>query len=138
DGKAAGSSDQALQFVARRELRRLCAGVVVNLLFDNRAIEIVRTEPQRNLRDTGRKHDPVGFDVIEIVEQKARDGYVAKVIVAGWLRNVRERGIVRVKCEGDKRDETARDVLKLAQLHEVVDAFLFGFYVSVEHRRIRT
>ena len=84
---------------------------MINLFFDNCSIEIVGTEAKCDLRDAGRKHDPVGLDVIEIVEQQARDGEIAKVVVAGGLGDVRERGVVWMKREGDESDEAVRDVL---------------------------
>src|SRR5256885_8064352 len=67
DGDAAGSADEAFQFGARREFRSFCAGVVIDLFFDNCSVEIVGTEAKSNLRDAGRKHDPVRLDVIEVV-----------------------------------------------------------------------
>src|SRR5882672_8224196 len=111
DGDAAGSADEAFQFGARRKFRSLGAGVVINLFFHNCSIEIVGTEAKGNLRDAWREHDPVSLDVLEVVEQQARDGDVAEVVVTGRLRNVRERGVVGMKREGNESDEAVRDVL---------------------------
>ncbi len=44
DRHAAGGADEAFEFVARRELGRFRAGVVINLLLNNCAVEIVRAE----------------------------------------------------------------------------------------------
>src|SRR5579863_438563 len=71
DGDAAGGADQAFEFGARCKLRSFCASVVINLFFDHRAVEVVCAEPQRDLRDAGRQHDPIGLDVLEIVEHQA-------------------------------------------------------------------
>src|SRR6266478_7042237 len=51
---------------------------------------------------------------------------------------MRERGIVRVKRQRNKRHEPMRFFLKLAQLDEVIDALFFRFYVPVKHRSVRT
>src|SRR5216683_134345 len=134
---AAGGADQAFQFIARRELRRFRARVVINLLLYHRAVEVVRAEAQRDLRDARREHDPVRLDVLEIVEQQPRHGDVAQVVVARRLRNVRERGVIRMKRQRDERHEAVGLVLQLAQLDEVVDALLLRFHVPVKHRRIR-
>ena len=79
DGSAACLGDEAAQFAACEALGGFCAGVVVNLLFDHGAIEVVGAEAQRDLRDLGRHHLPVGLDVRKVVEDKAADGNLADV-----------------------------------------------------------
>src|SRR6516165_2832208 len=79
-GDAAGRADEALEFGARSKLGGLRAGIVIDLLFDDGAVQIVCAKMQRNLSDAGRKHNPVGLDMVEIVEKKTRDGDVAQVI----------------------------------------------------------
>src|SRR6267378_8068300 len=64
DRHAAGGPDEAFQFVARRELGRFRAGIVINLLLYYRAVKVVGAEAQRDLRDARREHDPVRLDVI--------------------------------------------------------------------------
>src|SRR5712692_8301506 len=103
DRNAAGGADEAFQFITRRKLGRFRASVMINLLLYHRAVEVVRAEALRDLRDARREHDPVRLDVLEIVQQQARDGDVAQVGVTRWLRNVRERSVVRVKRQRDKR-----------------------------------
>ena len=44
---------------------------MINIFLDDRAVEIVRAEPESDLRDARREHDPVGLDVVEIVEHQA-------------------------------------------------------------------
>src|SRR5712692_4094196 len=130
-------ADQPLELGAGSELRRGCAGVVVNLLLDDGAVNVVRAEAQRDLRNSRREHDPVGLDVVEVVEQKARDGDVLQVGEAGWLGQMAERGVFRVEGQRDEGDEAAGLVLELAQQQQVLDTLLFCFDVAVEHGGVR-
>jgi len=106
---------------------------VVDLFFDYCSIEIVGAEAQRDLRNAGREHDPVRLDVIEIVEQQARDCDVAQIGVAGRLGDVRQRGVIRVKGQRNEGDEAFGFILQLAQLDQVIDALFFRLHVAVEH-----
>ena len=58
---------------------------MVNLFLDHRTIEVVRAEALGNLGDFRRHHDPVGFDVREVVEQQARE---VRQILETHLREV--------------------------------------------------
>src|SRR3984893_15755516 len=132
-GRVGGGASEAFELGARFESRGDRAGIVINLFFDDRAVKIVSAKAQRDLRDRGREHDPVGFDVREIIEEQARYRNVAQVGVAGGLGNVRKRGVVRVKRQWNKSDEAVSLVLKLTQLEQMIDALFFGFHVAVEH-----
>src|SRR5439155_10804708 len=133
DGHAAGGSDQAFEFVARCELGRFRTGVMINLFLYHRTVKVVGTKAQLNLCDARREHDPIRFDVIEIIEQQPGYGDVAQIGVARGLWNVRERSIVRMKRQRYKRHEAMRLVLQLAQLDEVIDALFLRYHVPVKH-----
>ena len=137
DWHASCRANQAFQFTARRELGRFSAGVVINLFFDHRAVEVVRAEAQGDLRDAGRKHDPVRLDVFKIIEHQPRNSDVAQVGVARRLRNVGKRRVVGMKRQRDKRHKTMCLVLQFAQPDEMIDALFFCFHVPVEHRGVR-
>src|SRR5580704_4362328 len=110
-GDAPGGADEALEFGARCELGSFRASVVVNLFFDNRAVQIVRSEAQSDLRDARRKHDPIRLDVVEIIEKQARDGNVTKIGIARRLRNVRERGVIRMQRQRNEGHKAVRFIL---------------------------
>ena len=74
--------------------------------------------------------------MIEIIEQQPGYGDVAQIGVARGLWNVRERSVVRMKRQRDKRHEAMRLVLQLAQLDEVIDALFLRFHVPVKHRGV--
>src|SRR5271163_4053280 len=74
DGDPAGGANQAFEVGAGEAFGRGGAGVVINIFLDDGSIEIVRAETESDLRDALGEHDPVGLDVIEIVEHEARDG----------------------------------------------------------------
>ena len=111
---------------------------MIDLLFHDRAVHIVCAEAQSDLRNAGREHDPVCLDVIEIIEHQPGDRDVAQIVVAGGLRNVRKRRIVRMKRQRNEGDEAVGFVLRFAQLHEVVDAFFYGFHMAVKHGGVGT
>ncbi len=75
--------------------------------------------------------------MVEIIEQQARHRDVAKVGVAAGLRDVRECRVFRVKRQRNKRHESMRFILELAQPDEMVDALFLGFHVAVEHGGVR-
>ncbi len=106
---------------------------MIDLFFHDGAVEIVGAEAQGDLGDARSEHDPVGFDVIEIIEQQARYGDVAEVGVARGLGNVREPGVIGMEGQRDEGDEAVGLVLQLAELEQVVDALFFGFHVTIEH-----
>src|SRR6185437_10249882 len=86
DRDAAGATDQLEHVVEGEALWRVGAGLVIDLFADHRALEIVHPEVERDLRDELRDHDPVRFDVREVVEEQPRDGEVAQVIMAARRR----------------------------------------------------
>jgi len=130
---ASCSTNQALQFAARRELRSLGTGIVINLLFHHRAIQVVCAESQCDLGDAGRQHDPICFDVVEVIQHQSGNRDIAQIQVPGRPGEVRKRGIVRMKRQRNKRHETAGLVLELAQFHQMVDPLFFGFHVTIQH-----
>src|SRR5579862_580416 len=73
DGNAASFADEALELYPRGELSGFGAGVVIDFFLDDRAVQVVRAEAQGDLRDAWREHHPVGFDVVEVVEEQARN-----------------------------------------------------------------
>ena len=64
----ASRPNQPFQLRARSELGSLGSRIVINFFFHHCPVEVVRAEAQRNLRDAWRQHDPIRFDVFEIVE----------------------------------------------------------------------
>ena len=109
---------------------------MVDLFFHHGAVDIVCAKSLRDLRDARRQHDPIRFDVIEVVEHQPRHRDVSQIEVAARSRNVRQRRVVRMKRQRNEGHESVRLVLQFAQLHEVIDALFFGLDVAVEHRRV--
>ena len=136
EGNAAGLGDEAAKLFARHALGGGGAGVVVDLLLDHGAVKIVGAEAERDLRDLGRHHLPVGLDVREVVEQQAADGDLANVGEAGGDRQVVERRVFRMKGERDEGLEAAGFVLEGAQLEQVIHAVGVVLNVAVEHGRV--
>src|ERR1700744_2410585 len=71
---AAGLADEPYQVAAAHALRRARASIVVDLLFNHRAVDIIRTKAQRDLSDARGHHLPVRLDVRKVVQQQAAYG----------------------------------------------------------------
>ncbi len=84
-----------------------------------------------------RHHDPVGFDVRDVVQHQPRYGNILQIVEARRLRNMVQRRVVGVKRQRDEGDESVRLILQLAQPDQVIDAILRGFNVTVEHGAVR-
>src|SRR2546427_1188353 len=63
DRLAAGLADQPHDLVPRHHLRRGRPRVVINLLLDHRAVDVVRPQAQSDPRHPPRHHDPVSLAV---------------------------------------------------------------------------
>ncbi len=133
NGNAAGRGDETRQLGAGHTLRGGRAGVVVNLLLDNRAVDIVGAEAKCDLRDFRGHHLPVSLDVREVVEQQPADGDLADVGDAGGARQVVKRRVVGMERERDEGLEASGVVLEVAQADEMVHAVLVVFDMAVKH-----
>src|SRR6185369_12713906 len=74
DGFAAGFDDQALDLVAGEEFGGGSAGVVIDELVADGAVDVVGAVGEGRLRGANAKHDPVGLDVRDVVEHEPTDG----------------------------------------------------------------
>src|SRR5215470_6209725 len=97
DGLAPSLANEADKFLTPHALRRGGSGIVVDLFFNDSAIDIVCAETQGNLGDLRGHHLPVRLDVREIIEHQAADGDLLDVEHAGGLRQVLEWCVIRVE-----------------------------------------
>ncbi len=109
------------------------AGVVIDLLFDYSAVDVVRAKAQRDLRDLGGHHLPVGLDVREVVEQQTADGDLFDIREPRGSGQVRQRGVIGMKGQRDEGLKAVRIILQGAKLQQVIDAIFVVLDVSVEH-----
>ena len=110
---------------------------MVDLFVDDRAVQVVGPERQGDLGRLEPEHDPVRFDVREIVEHQPADGHDLQVHQPRWLGNVGHLRVIGVEGQRDERLEPAGLVLKLAQADQVVDAVVRLVDMAVEHGRVR-
>src|SRR5450432_2112062 len=116
DRNSPRAADEREQIVEGESLRRVRAGLVIDLLAHHRPLEVVDAPGERDLRKEGRDHDPVRLDVVEIVEEQTADRDVAKIIEArrrGTLTSERDAKLVVIGVirERDVCEEAARLVL---------------------------
>src|SRR6266850_2526751 len=137
NGFTSGFAYQANQFFAAHSLRRGGTGVVINLLLNDRAVDIVNSETQGYLCNFGGKHLPVGLDMGKIIEHQAADGEVLDVQETGGSGQVLQRSVVWMEGERNERLESAGFILQGSEFHQVVDPVFVIFNVAIEHGRIR-
>src|SRR5579875_1586328 len=131
EGLATGLANDPDQVLAPHSLRSGCACIVIDLLFNHGAINIISPEAQRDLRDLWGHHLPVGLDMGEIVQQQAAYGNLAQVHHSGRAWKVFERSVVWMKGQWNKSLEAVCFVLQRAQLEEMVHAVFVIFYVAI-------
>src|SRR5258705_50386 len=103
-----GGADEPLEFGPRGKLRSFRSSIMINFLFHYSAIQIVGAETQSDLRDARRKHDPIRFDVVEIIEQQPPDSNVTQVRVARRFGNIRKRRIIWMERERNESHKPMR------------------------------
>ena len=72
-GRASDLADDADDVILGEGARALCPRVVEDRLLVHGAVDVVRTEPERDLRHGHGQHHPVRLDVAEVIEQEACD-----------------------------------------------------------------
>ena len=132
DGDTARFGDELIELRDRQALGGLGTGVVVDDLVDHGPVEIVGSEPESDLRDLLTQHDPVRFDVVEVVEHDPRESDHPQIHRAGRLDDVIEAGVLGMERQRDEGLETAGLVLQVSQLAQMVDAVMSLFDVPVK------
>ena len=118
--------------------RALCPRIVEDCLLVHGAVDVVRTEPERDLRHGHGQHHPVRLDVAEVIEQESCDRNRPQIVPHRRLpHRPPQLRMRRQERERDERLKAPRLVLQVAQAHHVRDALLERLDVPVEHRRIR-
>ena len=131
-------ADDADDTVLRERLRARRARVVEDRLLVHRAIDIVRAEPERHLRDRHREHHPVRLDMREIVQHEPRDRERPQIVPhARLLHRLPQLRMRRQERETDEREKPARLILQIAQREQMIHALLERLDMAVEHRRVR-
>lgn len=133
DGDEAGFADGVDEFGLGSGLGRAGAGHVEDVFLENGAVEVVGAEVEGDLGEFGTEADPVGGDVVEVVEVEAADGDGAEGVPAGGGMGDGELVMVGLVREGDEAGEAVGFILEFAEAAEVVDAVGVGFEVAVEH-----
>ena len=88
---------------------------MVDALVAHRAVEIVGAVGQRRLRRADAQRDPIGLDVIEIVEHQPADGHDAQVVQSRDAAQVRQGRILGMERQRDERLKAAGLVLQMPQ-----------------------
>ena len=122
DRFAAGFRDQAFDLVDGEDLGCFGAGVVIDQFMPHGAVQVVGAVGERGLRRADAEHDPVGLDVIDVVEHQPADGHGAQVHHARRLADVAQPGVIRMKGQRNKRLKPAGLVLQLAEPDQMIDA----------------
>ena len=112
------------------------AGRADDVLLDHHAAHVVGAEGEAELPDLAALRHPRRLQVVEVVEDDARERERAQVVDAGRL-DAAALGVLGLVAPGDERGEAAGLVLQIAQPHHVLDALLVRLHRPVHHRRRR-
>src|SRR5579872_1601815 len=135
-GHASRFGNQAAEFLARHALRCGSARIMVYLFFNYRAIQVVCSKAERNLRNLRSEHLPISLDVRKVVEQQAAHRDLPHIGEARRHGQVIQRGVFGMKSQRDKRLKSAGFILQGAQLQQMIDTILVVLNVAVEHGRV--
>ena len=81
----------------------------------DRAVQVVGAVGQGNLRRTHTQGDPVGLDVIEVVQQQTADGDRPQVLKPADPREMAQSIALRMEGQRDDGLKTARPVLECSK-----------------------
>src|SRR5205807_9350311 len=108
-------------------LRRRSARHVENFFFHDRPVQIVDAITERNLRERQTKADPIRRQMVDVIQINSADRQVAKLLDRRRALDVREHSRLRLESKGNESAETARFILKLAKLAQMIDTLLESF-----------
>src|SRR5437868_13043066 len=97
-----------------------------DIFFDHDRAHVVRAAPQSNLAETQPLRQPRRLNVIDVVHVETRDGQHLEVIHSRrfGFDLAAERGVLSLKCPGNKGKESARFILKIANALQMPHAML--------------
>jgi len=100
-----------------------------------RAVQIIDTVAEGNLRERQTEADPVGREVIDVIKINATNREIAKLLKRGGAFYVGEDpvGLGRFESERNKPGKPTGLILQLAELAQMIDAMSRRFDVPVEH-----
>ena len=91
-----------------------------DLLFNDRAVDVISAEQESKLGYFFSKHDPVGLDVVDIVKKDPADCHGLQVVNAGGVGAFDFR-VLRVIGKGDECLKAFSPVLEAAQPRKMID-----------------
>src|SRR4029077_9979985 len=116
--------------------RRGGAGHVENFFLQDCSMEIVYTVAQRDLRERQSETDPIGRQVVDIVEVNTAHREVAQLVKCGGALDVGKDavGLRRLERKRNKPCEPAALILQLPQLAQMISPMSKRLDVSIKHR----
>ena len=136
DRLAASFANGVFQRRDRLLLGRRCTGHVEDFFLQNRAVEIVHAVAQRDLRERQSEADPVGSQVVDVIEINPAHREIAKLLKCRGAFDVGENPmrLRRFERKRNKPGKTAGLILQLSQLAQMISPMSERFDVSVKHR----
>lgn len=136
DRLATSFDDETTNLIDGEQLGRGGAGIVIDQLVTDGAVEIVGPIGKCCLRGADAEHDPVGLHVRDVVEHQSADSHHTQVHQRRWLLDVRKARVFWVKRQWNEDLKTIGLILEFAQANQVVDAVVGVFDMAVEHRAV--
>src|SRR4029450_10134754 len=90
-----------------------CSGHMEDFFFQNRAVQIVHPVAERHLCERQSEADPIGSQVIDVIQIHAAHREIAKLLKRRSTFDVRKdsEGLGRFECERNETGESARLIL---------------------------
>ena len=117
-------------------LRCFSAGRMGDALFNHGAVHIVGAEQQGHLRYFQARHDPVGLDMVEVVQKEPRCGKQPELLECRGPVAAGKLGVGGMKRQGNEGLKAAGLVLKIAQAQEMIGNLFIGFDMAPQKGRI--
>ena len=136
DWLASGFANGVFQRCYSLLLRCGCTGHVENFFLQNRAVQIVHAVAKRNLREWQSQADPIGREVVNVIQVNSTHREIAKLFKCRGTFYVGKDpvGLGRFESKRNKPGKTAGLILQLTQLAQMIRAVIQRLDVTIEHR----
>src|SRR5207244_2590029 len=131
----AGITDQRLDLLRVQAKSR--PGGAHHIFLHHYRTEVVGAIFERHLPDLRALRTPRTLDVVDVVQKNPRERLRAKIFRHTCRLLYLQDRVLRLKRPADERGESAAPVLLIPNSLQVLDPFLYRFYMSKHHRTDR-
>ena len=104
---------------------------MINQLMPDGAIDVVSAIAKRCLCRADAEHDPIGFDVTNVIKHQSTNRHGPQVHQRRWLFDIGQLCVLGMKRQRNEDLESPRLVLQFAQANQMVDTMISLFDVPI-------